>query len=146
MTEAIRLTAHDYLVGVLARWLERNDYRVAVALEERTKPPLINGYRPDVFATQGGGQIIGEAEVCESLDDAKQRATDWGIIRAGLLTSSVPAVIVSSPPKPRRRTVLLMVKLSASSFRGRGSKHVKSPGILRATFHSEQLAIQPTQA
>ncbi len=66
MTEAIRLTMHDYLVRVLARWLERNDYRVAAALEDRTKPPLMNGYRPDVFATRGGSQIIGEAEVSET--------------------------------------------------------------------------------
>ncbi len=128
MTEAIRLNAHDYLVRVLARWLERNDYSVAAALEDHTKPPLINGYRPDVFATQGGSQVIGEAEVCENVHDAETEAR-WreffvATFQSGSDTRQELHIIVQSK-------CLDEAKQRATAW-----------GI-RATFHTEKLANQP---
>ncbi len=123
---------HDFLVRVLARWLERNDYRVAAALEERTKPPLINGYRPDVFATRGGSQIIGEAEVCESLNDAETEAR-WREFFAATF----------QPGSDSRHELHIIVQCKCLD---EAKQCATDWGILRATFHTEQLANQPAQA
>ena len=73
MTQENPLNERDQLVLVLARWLERNDYLVAANLEERTKPPSFGGHRPDVYASQMGRRVLGEAELCERLHDEQTR-------------------------------------------------------------------------
>ena len=60
---------HEYLVRVLARWLERNDYLVAAELADHAKPPSFGRYKPDIYAKQAESRVIGEAELCERLDD-----------------------------------------------------------------------------
>ncbi len=43
-----------------------------------------------------------------------------------------------SPPKPRRQSVLRMVRRNTSRFRGRGGKDVKSPGLPRPSKRPEK--------
>jgi len=71
-----RLSEHEYLVRVLARWLERNDYVVAAELADHTESPSFSGYKPHVYAMQAETRVIGDAEVCERLDD-EQTQQRW---------------------------------------------------------------------
>ena len=119
---------HDYLVLVLARWLERNDFLVAANLEDRIKPPSIAGHRPDVFAKQADREVIGEAELCGRLGD----------------------------PETEERWKGLGVALTASSSESTCELHIIVPSQcleearqqaadlgITAVFHTEKLADQP---
>jgi hypothetical protein len=128
MTEKNPLKDHDYLVLVLARWLERNDFLVAANLKDHTKPPSIAGHRPDVYAKQADRVVIGEAELCGRLSD----------------------------PETNERWKALVVELTASSSRSTCELHIIVPSQcleearqqaagmgITAVFHTEKLADQP---
>ncbi len=101
---------------------------MATALEDRTKPPLINGYRPDVFATQGRSQVIGEAEVCENVHDAETEAR-WREFFVATFQSG----------SDTRQELHIIVQ---SKYLDEAKQRATAWGI-RATFHTEKLANQP---
>ena len=120
-----RLSEHEYLVRVLARWLERNDYVVAAELADHTESPSFSGYKPDVYGMQAESRVIGEAEVCERLDDEQTQQRWKAFFSVASQAGSHPAyelhIIVPSK-------CLDEAKRQATAW-----------GIT-ATFHTEQLA------
>lgn len=128
MSQKNPLNEHDYLVLVLARWLERNDYQVAADLEDRIKPPSLDGHKPDVFARQENSQVIGEAELPDRLCDAETQERWKAFFAATNRSSSEPTcelhIIVPSH-------CLEEAKQQAVAW-----------GI-SAVFHTERLADQP---
>jgi len=72
MADEKRSVDHRDLVRVMAIWLERSQYWVATSLAhlEYRRPPPLNGYSPDVYATQTGSRtVIGVAELCDYLHE-----------------------------------------------------------------------------
>jgi len=128
LTDENPLYDHDYLVLVLVRWLERNDFDVAADLEERTTPPTLGGYSPDVYARMMGRTIIGEAEVCERLHDPETEKR-WKTLYA-------EAGLPHSYPPHDLHIVVPNVCLDEAH------KLAAAWGI-SATFHTEKLADQP---
>ena len=128
MSEENPLNEHHYLVLVLARWLERNDYRVAANLEARTKPPLLDGHMPDVFAKQGDNRVIGEAVLCDRLSSPVTQDR-WKTFYAAATLSSFGPTCNLHIIAPSR--CLESAKQQAETW-----------GIL-AAFHTEELADQP---
>jgi len=128
MTERNPLKDHDYLVLVLARWLERNDFLVAANLEDRTKPPSIAGHRPDVFAKQADREVIGEAELCGLLGDPETQDR-WRALGDALTSSSSESICELHIIVP-------------SQCLEEARQQVANLGIT-AVIHTEKLADQP---
>ena len=116
---------HDYLVLVLVRWLERNDFNVAADLEERAKPPTFSGYSPDVYARQMGRTIIGEAELRERLHDPETEQR-WKALYA---EASLP----SSCPPHELHIIVPSVCLDEA-------RKLAAAWGISVTFHTEELA------
>ncbi len=125
------LKEHDYLVLVLARWLERNDFLVAANLEDRTKPPLLGGHRPDVYAKQADRHVIGEAELCERIGDLKTQER-WKTLFVAVESSSADSTYELHIIVPSQ--CLEEARQQAAAW-----------GIT-AEFHTEKLADQPRLA
>ena len=119
------LNEHDQLVLVLARRLEGNDYLVAANLEERTKPPSFGGRQPDVYASQMGSRVLGEAELCEGLHDEQTRER-WQTF----------FTIVSRPDSLPRYELHIIIP---SRCLDEAKRQAAAWGV-DATFHTEELA------
>jgi len=119
------LKDQDYLVLVLARWLERNNFLVAANLEDRPKPPSIAGHRPDVYAKQADREVIGEAELCGRLGDPETHERWKALFVASSSESTYePHIIVPSQCLEEARQQAADLGISA-------------------VFHTEILADQP---
>ena len=122
------LIEHDYLVLVLARWLERDDFLVAANIEDRTKPPLIGSHRPDVYAKQADRHVIGEAELCGRLGDLDTQEK-W------------KALFVAVDSSNSESTYELHIIVPSHCLEE--ARQQATDWGITAEFHTEQLADQP---
>jgi hypothetical protein len=60
------LSKHDRKVAAIAGGLAANGWRVKADLPNRTLPPVINGFRPDVYAVKGQKRLAVEVETPQS--------------------------------------------------------------------------------
>ncbi len=119
---------HEDLVRVMAAWLEHNLYAVSTTLaaEEHRRPPPLNDFRPDVYATKTGSRsVIGIAEIFENLHE-EETEVRWKALFAAV-------------SRPNLRPGYEMHIIVPSSGLDEARQKAEMWGIV-ATFHTERLA------